>query len=80
MKVKNIGSNQTQVEFENGVQVLVSYQTNVAAKHTSQGNLRAEGKWSQTTTKHINQWGCKDAKVVPQKVIDNLVNNNGGLK
>lgn len=56
MKIKSIKANQTQVEFNDGTIVFVSYETPVAAFIPRQGIIRTCKQWSQTTTKHINQW------------------------
>jgi hypothetical protein len=54
MKLKTIGSNQTQLETDRGV-VFFSYNTPVAA--CIDGVFyRTSHKWSVTTSKHINQW------------------------
>lgn len=74
MKVKNIGSNMTEVESKVAT-ILVSYSTPVAAcMNDGSGFIRTSKKWSQTTTKHINKWldGAK-AREVDQAVLDNLL-------
>lgn len=55
MKIRPAGSNMTEVEID-GVTVLVSYSTPVAAFVPGQGVLRTEKFFSQTTSKHINRW------------------------
>ena len=73
MKLKIIGSNQTEIQTARGNRVLYSYETPVAA-WTEQGAFRTATKWSPTTTKHINSYLGKDVgKVVDQKFFDNLV-------
>ena len=54
MKIKNIGSNQTEVWVKDGV-VLVSYATPVAAVYKGQ-SYRTDVNYSRTTSKHISQW------------------------
>lgn len=79
MKLMNIGSNQTQIRTSNGVVVLFSYKTPVAAFIPDQGYVRTNHKWSRTTSKHINKWiGIVGATAteVDQSVLDNLV---GGI-
>lgn len=82
MKLRNIGSNQTEIEIGKGVYVLFSYATPVAAFIPGQGYLRTNHKWSRTTTKHINKWvgryvGVASAETsVHQSVLDTLV---GGI-
>ena len=73
MKVRNIGSNQTEVEA-NGKMILVSYQTPVACQIEGEGFYRTSKKWSVTTSKHINKWlnGAK-ATEKAQDYFDNLL-------
>lgn len=79
IKLKQIGSNQTELHFDN-VQhglptiVLFSYDTPVAAHVAGVGNVRTTTKYSSTTTKHINRWlGKTTARPVSQKAIDSLL-------
>lgn len=55
MKIRPAGSNMTEVEID-GVTVLVSYSTPVAAFVPGQGVLRTEKWFSRTTSKHITKW------------------------
>ena len=64
MKVKSIGANKTELELKD-VLILISYETPVAAIRTGLGDsgdhtwnaaIRTDKQWSNTTTKHINQW------------------------
>ena len=56
MRLKNVGSNMTELEF-NGNTILFSYQTPVACHSESDMKFhRTEKKWSPTTTRHINKW------------------------
>ena len=74
MKLVPHGSNQNVVIFENGIKVLFSYSTPVAAFHPIQGWLMTEEKYSRTTSKHINQWlKGLTVTVVSQSDINNLV-------
>jgi len=72
MSVRNIGSNQTEVETKKG-RILVSYSTPVAAWINGRA-YRTDKKWSKTTSKHINAW-LADAKAEekPQSFFDNLL-------
>ena len=72
MKVKNIGSNQTEVHLNNGDVVFVSYETPVAAYINGKGYIRTSKKWSNTTTRHINKWLPVKATERGQEVLDNL--------
>ena len=91
MKVKNIGSNMTELEFEDGTLVLISYETPVAARvfeFASENNgcalVRTSKKWSATTTRHINKWlrdtfsgeRAKRAGEMPQEWFDSLLKVN----
>jgi hypothetical protein len=55
MKLKQIASNMTEVETNDGAVVLFSYSTPVAA--IFKGCLIKTSQWySATTTRHINKW------------------------
>lgn len=73
MKLNPVGSNQTEIERENGVTVLYSYSTPVAAFVPGKGGLVSSKKYSRTTSKHVNQavarWGCSRTEV-DQGIID----------
>jgi len=73
MKLKQLGSNQTELDMGD-VQVFFSYETPVAARTDTGELVRTSTKYSVTTTKHINKWlnGCEAAEV-PQAVINDLV-------
>ena len=83
MKLKLIGSNQTELTLEDGTQVFFSYETPVCirteAMHCGQKQTRVcvtTEKYSRTTSKHINKWVANhfDVKMnVPQSEIDNFV-------
>jgi hypothetical protein len=69
MKVKSIGTNQTEVEI-NGWLVLVSYETPVAAMRIEdRWVLKCEEKFSKTTTKHIDSW---IDKLIDEKLISHI--------
>ena len=73
MKLKNIGSNQTELDL-GFAQVFFSYETPVAARLTDGTLVRTDQWYSATTSKHINKWlqGC-DALTVSQYRIDCLL-------
>ena len=78
MIIKNIGSNQTEVQAH-GCRVLVSYSTPVALEGPSGKYYRTDQKWSVTTSKHINKFiGCYagDVALVPQSVLDDWENSD----
>jgi hypothetical protein len=73
MRIRNIGSNQTEITRNDGTTVLVSYETPVAAYRPGEGYIRTEENYSKTTSKHINQWtNGANAHIVPQSEIDRL--------
>jgi hypothetical protein len=74
MRVKNIGSNMTEVETAKAT-ILVSYETPVAAcMNDGTGFIKTDCRWSQTTTRHINKWlDGRGAVEVEQSVLDNLL-------
>lgn len=77
MKVKQIGSNQTEVIFNDGTHVLFSYETPVAVS-TVDGMFVTEQKYSNTTTRHINKWCAGTlSMLVPQDNINTLVERGG---
>lgn len=78
MKIKTIGSNQTEIEFKTGIVVLVSYATPVAAFIPGKGIARTETKHSATTSKHINKWITKNypratVTLTPQNFLADLI-------
>ena len=62
MKLNPVGSNQNEIEHDNGVTILYSYKTPVAAFVPSKGALCTSTKYSRTTSKHITlaveRWGA----------------------
>lgn len=73
MKLRNIGSNQTELTLANGYVVLFSYETPVAACRPMGGFIRTSEYYSRTTSKHINQWlNGAVAEDVEQGVLDNI--------
>lgn len=75
MKLNPVGSNQTEIEKQDGTTVLYSYSTPVAAFVPGKGALCTSKKHSVTTSKHINQavtrWGATRHDV-DQGVIDQI--------
>ena len=84
MKLKLIGSNQTELNLEDGTQVFFSYETPVCvrteAMHLGKKQTRVcvtKEKYSRTTSKHINNWVANQSEIiqmVEQSEIDNFVN------
>lgn len=74
MKVKNIGSNKTELWLDNGAVIFFSYETPVAAQKAEGGFIKTDKKFSVTTSKHITQWlDGRNAETVPQSVLDAMV-------
>lgn len=72
MKLRNIGSNMTEVELAHGGRVLFSYSTPVAAEFGCK-LYRTEAHYSSTTTRHINKWlNGAQAETMPQSYFDAL--------
>lgn len=73
MKIKPVGSNQTELEKDGGVTVLFSYETPVAVFVPGKGALTTNHYYSRTTSKHIGlavrRWGSSRTDV-DQGVID----------
>ena len=73
MKLKPIGSNQTEVERDGGVMILYSYETPVAAFVPGRGALCTSRGYSPTTSRHVNaavaRWGATRTDV-DQGIID----------
>lgn len=55
MKLRQIGSNQTEIVL-NGNTILFSYQTPVAAFCNGDGFYKTSQYYSVTTSRHINAW------------------------
>jgi hypothetical protein len=56
MKLNNLGSNKTEISFDNGTVIFFSYNTPVAAFVPGRGYLKTTQRYSVTTSKHVNQW------------------------
>jgi hypothetical protein len=73
MKLRNVGSNMTELDLTGGNTVLFSYETPVAAS-TPDGFVRTDKHHSPTTSRHINKWlEGREAKTVPQSELDDMV-------
>lgn len=71
MKLKKLGTNQTEITLANGAQVLFSYSTPVAAWIDGQF-YKTEQQYSKTTSRHVNAWThCAVSK--PQEFFNQLV-------
>ena len=73
MKIKKLGSNKMTLSFPDK-EILVSYETPVAARFKNGDCIRTSKNWSRTTQKHITQYlSGLNAKSVDQSVLDNLL-------
>jgi hypothetical protein len=75
MKVKSIGSNQTEVTAS-GCRVLYSYETPVALESPSGKYYKTDRKWSVTTSKHINKFCSANPTLVPQDLLSDWQNGD----
>lgn len=73
--IKPIGSNQNELVLSNGVKVLYSYSTPVAAYVPERGYLKTSTFYSVTTSKHINKWLPDNTivSIISQEEIDKFV-------
>jgi hypothetical protein len=75
MKLNLIGSNQTEVEFDNGTCIFFSYEQAVCVRNEN-GCFVTDEKYSQTTSRHINKWIAHTPdiiKIVPQSELDTML-------
>ena len=72
MKLKQIGSNQTELDL-GFAQVFFSYETPVAACLTDGTLVHTDPWYSATTTRHIKNWCGLQCQTVPQYRIDCLL-------
>ena len=83
MKLKLVGSNQTELTLEDGTQVFFSYETPVCIRTVAMNLGKKQTrvcvtteKYSRTTSKHINNWVANQSEIiqmVEQSEIDNFV-------
>ena len=73
MNLNPIKANMTELDLCDGTKILFSYRTPVAAVINGL-YYKTSFKWSNTTTRHINQW-LKGIKAVEmrQDFFDNLI-------
>ena len=56
MILRQLGSNQTEITFNNGTSLFFSYETPVAGHTLADGYFKTNTYYSRTTSKHINQY------------------------
>ena len=80
MILRQLGSNQTELSFNNGNSIFFSYETPVAGYDAVDGFFKTETYYSKTTSRHINQYfkhvDENDINVVPDQYIVDLVNHD----
>lgn len=73
MKLENLGSNKTKL-MKDGWEIFFSYNTPVVAHDNNFNWFVTSQKWSNTTSKHINQFlGGMIAEKKEQSFFDNLI-------
>ena len=79
MILRQFGSNQTEITFNNGTSIFFSYETPVAGHTLLDGYFKTDTYYSRTTSKHINQYfkHVDNVKTVPQQEIVNLCHPEG---
>lgn len=80
MKLQQLGTNRTLVQFNNGTEVFFSYETPVAGYAPGLGIFRTDKQFSVTTSRHIGEYLRRrtgesgyGANRVPQADIEQLV-------
>lgn len=61
--------------FDDGTRVLFSFQVPVAAFIPGDGYIRTSQVYSNTTTRHVNEWlghGCRSVPKVNQATLDRI--------
>jgi len=69
-----LGRNKNEFRFQNGINILYSYSTRVAAFIPDIGYVQTETFYSTTTKKHINSWIPENtiSSFVSQEYLDSL--------
>ena len=87
MKLRQIASNMTEIEYSDGTTVLFSYRTPVAGFDPAhpdgvKGHFKTDRHYSATTTRHINkyfrdEWSIdpKQVRTIAQEKIESLASN-----
>ena len=80
MILRQVGSNQTELSFNNGTTLFFSYETPVAGYDSDDGFFKTETYYSKTTSRHINQYfkhvDAADIAIVPDSYIVDRVNHD----
>ena len=72
MKLLKLGPNLTEISYQDGTRVLVSYATPVAAWTPKDGGkwIKADHFYSRTTSAHVKKWLPEDYQLVNQVTPD----------
>ena len=74
MKIRKIGSNQTELTTGGGAEVFFSYETPVVVMVPGDGLLVTEKKFSRTTSRHIKSYlDGRDAKLISQDAFNHTL-------
>ena len=73
MQLRQLGSNQSKLCFEDGKEIFFSYETPVAAYIPSLGYVKTSKKWSRTTSRHINNFSSAYRNEYPQDFFYTLL-------
>ncbi len=72
MILRQLGSNQTEISFNNGTSIFFSYETPVAGHDLIKGYFKTGTYYSRTTSKHINNY-LKHADSYVSTVTDDYI-------
>lgn len=72
MILRQLGSNQTEISFNNGTTIFFSYETPVAGHDLVKGYFKTGTYYSRTTSKHINNY-LKHADSYVSTVTDDYI-------
>lgn len=76
MKIIQLARNMTELQLNNGIKVLFSYETPVAYSYiTERGKetYKTNFYYSKTTSKHINKWEKVYHGEVDQSILDEVL-------
>ena len=76
MRIKSLGKNKTLVKFGTA-EVLVSYETPVAGKTDKVGYFKTDKYFSNTTSRHINEYladiDYRNITILPHKLLEDML-------
>ena len=79
MILRQVGSNQTELSFNNGTTLFFSYETPVAGFSLDKGHFKTNTYYSRTTSKHINSYmkHAQNVQIVSDDYIVSLCHPEG---